>query len=497
MKLLIFIVAYNAEKHISKVLQRIPKTILDTYDYEILIIDDSSKDKTFDVAKNFQSTHSDINLKVLYNPINQGYGGNQKLGYHYAIKNGFDAVVLLHGDGQYAPEIMQDMVSPIEKGEAELVMGSRMIIKGGALKGGMPLYKFVGNKVLTTIQNKILKTNLTEFHSGYRAFSVKALADIPFERNTNGFDFDTLIIIQFILKQFNIKEIPIPTHYGDEICHVNGFEYAWQVSIFSLKSRLHKMGIFYQRSFDVHNEPKYDLKMGYTSSHTLAINHIKPESKVLDIGCGNGSVLKALQEKSCKISGIDLLPEEQLITTLDKYHLCNLDELNLPKDAFEVDYILFLDVLEKLKEPEKFMDHLRERCQLNQPSVIITTPNIGFFISRLQLLLGNFNYNKRGILDFTHRRLFTFNSLKKLCKQSGYIIKKSKGIPAPFPKAIKNNFFSRLLLGINKLLINISKRLFAYQIYIEVSPTPVVTHLMEHSIDKSAKRKVEKVAETS
>jgi glycosyltransferase involved in cell wall biosynthesis len=168
-------------------------------------------------------------LGVLFNPINQGYGGNQKIGYHYALKNNFDFVALLHGDGQYAPEVLPELLKPLAQGAADAVFGSRMLIRGVALKGGMPRYKFVGNKILTWCQNRLLRTAFSEFHSGYRVYSTAALKKIPFDRNTNDFHFDTEIIIQLVIAGMRVRELPIPTHYGDEICHVNGIHYAWNV----------------------------------------------------------------------------------------------------------------------------------------------------------------------------------------------------------------------------------------------------------------------------
>ena len=225
-RVLIFIVAFNAEKTILNVLNRIPASIA-KLDHQILIIDDCSHDKTFSTTiKNLEQFQT-FNIKILFNPEKQGYGGNQKLGYHYAIEKDFDLMVLLHGDGQYAPELLEEMLSAIVRANADAVLGSRMMSSLSALRGGMPLYKFVGNKILTAIQNYFLKTRLSEFHSGYRAYRVQTLAKIPFELNTNDFHFDTEILIQLILGKFLIKEIPIPTYYGDEICHVNGLLYAW------------------------------------------------------------------------------------------------------------------------------------------------------------------------------------------------------------------------------------------------------------------------------
>ena len=166
-RLLIFIVAYFAERTIQKVVRRIPPDLLNTYDVEILIIDDSSKDRTFSEGV-WVGHQPDIPFKVtvLYNPINQGYGGNQKIGYHYAIQNAFDFVALLHGDGQYAPEMLGTLTEPLRRGEADAVFGSRMLVPRNALKGGMPLYKYFGNRILTALQNRLLDTKLSEFHSG-------------------------------------------------------------------------------------------------------------------------------------------------------------------------------------------------------------------------------------------------------------------------------------------------------------------------------------------
>ena len=230
-KLLIFIVAYNHEETIESVIKRIPKKLINLYDLEILIIDDASTDKTFEISKKIQRNQKKNNLKVkvFYNPINQGYGGNQKIGYHYSIKYNFDFVVLLHGDGQYAPEELPNLLNGLNQNKFDVVIGSRMIKKKNALKGGMPLYKLVGNIVLTKIQNFLLNKYLAEFHSGYRVYSVKSLKSIPFHLNTNDFHFDTEILIQLFIINSKIKEISIPTFYGNEICHVNGMKYAFNI----------------------------------------------------------------------------------------------------------------------------------------------------------------------------------------------------------------------------------------------------------------------------
>ena len=231
-KLLIFIVAYNAEKTIQSVINRIPKKLSKVYSLEVLIIDDCSKDRTFEISKKIKKNKKlGFKLNILYNLKNQGYGGNQKIGYHYAIKKNFDYVVLLHGDGQYAPEELPKLMHGLEKNKYDVVMGSRMINKRDALKGGMPFYKLAGNIVLTKIQNFLLNTKLAEFHTGYRIYSINSLKNIPFHLNTNDFHFDTEILIQLFIVNSKIKEISIPTFYGDEICHVNGIKYAFDIIV--------------------------------------------------------------------------------------------------------------------------------------------------------------------------------------------------------------------------------------------------------------------------
>src|SRR5258708_37323496 len=148
-RLLILIVAYNAETTISKVLARVPAQLSSDYDVEVLVLDDSSQDRTFEESSLVQREGAlPFPLHVLFNPVNQGYGGNQKIGYHFAIEEGFDFVALVHGDGQYAPECLPDLVRPLREGEADAVFGSRMLERGAALAGGLPLYQFAGNRTL-------------------------------------------------------------------------------------------------------------------------------------------------------------------------------------------------------------------------------------------------------------------------------------------------------------------------------------------------------------
>ena len=491
-RLLIFIVAYHAESTIASVLSRIPKNILEDYEAEVLIIDDSSKDGTFDKSLDFlNEAPFPFKTTVLYNPENQGYGGNQKIGYQYAIKNEFDFVALIHGDGQYAPECLGALLEPLQNGQAEAVFGSRMLGRREALKGGMPLYKYVGNKILTWFENKMLKSKLSEFHSGYRLYSVKALELVPFELNTNDFHFDTEIIIQFLFAKLRIVELPIPTYYGDEICRVNGMKYALDVVISVVFARLQSAGLFYKPNFDcvAKGNTQYVLKLDYQSPHSEVFKRVLPGSRVLDLGCAGGYVGAYLKAKlGCYVVGVDYFPLGDGIL-LDEFIRANLDD-GIPEiDLSKFDYILMLDVIEHLHRPEKFLEQLHQMMSHNlNTKIIASTGNIAFFVQRLMLLFGQFNYGKRGILDMTHTRLFTSGSFSRLFKQSGFQVITSYGIPAPFPLAIGNNFLSRLLLKVNTFFIRLAKGLFSYQIFIEAKAIPSLYALLYKTMQESKNR---------
>ena len=488
-KLLIYIVAFNHEQFIKKVLDRINEKIFEKYQTEILINDDSSDDNTLKIINNYKNQNKGKKCKItiLSNPDNLGYGGNQKIGYHYAIKNQFDFVALVHGDGQYAPELLDDLIEDMSKKKADAVFGSRMLIKGGALKGNMPIYKFVGNKILTFFQNIILSSNLSEFHSGYRIYTVNILKNIPFHLNSNDYSFDTEIIIQLLFSKSNIAEFPIPTYYGKEISYVNGLNYAYKIIIESVKAKIQKLGILYDRKYDVFPVVNnYLLKDHFLSPHSEVISQIKNKSNVLDIGCNDGGLgNKLIEEKKCNVTGLEI-EKSQLKYNLNKFYKCDLDK-GLPDiDYNNIDNIIMLDVIEHLKNPEEFMDKLHTKVSKNDKlEIFISTPNISFFLIRFMLFFGFFNYGKRGILDKTHTRLFTFSSFSKLVLGANFKIISVKGIPAPFPLAVGSNIFSTLLLNVNKSLIYLFKSLFSYQIFMKIKPNLSLEILLNKAKEKA------------
>ncbi len=492
-RVLVFIVAYFAESTILKVLERIPE--LPGFEVEVLIIDDSSDDTTFALSEQLRASGTYKHpLTVLTNPANQGYGGNQKLGYLYAIEQGFDFVALVHGDGQYAPEILPEILAPLVANEADVVLGSRMLTRGGARAGGMPFYKIIGNKLLTGYQNLVLRSNLAEFHTGYKAYSVAVLRRIPFDLNSNVFHFDTEIIIQFLRARARIREVPIPTFYGDEICRVDGLRYATDVVSASTVALLQDYGLVYRRNFDVESlipdNKHYVAKLDFLSTHSVAVAEVPAGATVMDIGCGPGHLCAALHDKGCRIVGVDQFRPADT-TAFDEFHVADLNTNPFPRGLGDVQVVLLLDIIEHLISPENFCHELRRHAQSNLDlKIVISTGNIGFCVTRLMLLLGQFNYNKRGILDLTHTRLFTFSSLRRLLRETGFVIEREVAIPAPVPLVVRSPFWQKVLMKTQGLALKISRGLFAYQMLFVVRPLPkldtLLTRAQQHSVAKSA-----------
>lgn len=234
-KVIAVLPAYNAERTLERTVSDIPKGSVD----EIILVDDASRDRTVEIAKK-------LGLTVFEHKDNRGYGGNQKSCYDRALERGADIVVMVHPDYQYDPKIVPQLIEPIAAGRADAVFGSRMM-KGGALEGGMPLWKHNANILLTAFENVMLGTYLTEYHSGFRAYSAKLLRTIRYKENSNGFLFDTEIIVQILAAHLRIEELPIRTRYFEEASSIRlGPSIAYGLGIVKTMARytLHARGLW-------------------------------------------------------------------------------------------------------------------------------------------------------------------------------------------------------------------------------------------------------------
>ena len=234
-KVIVVMPAYNASQTLEKTFREIPRPLVD----EVILCDDASKDNTVDVAKALDIEH------IIIHEGNRGYGGNQKSLYNKALEEGGDIVIMVHPDYQYTPKLIPAMVNIIGDGLYDVVLGSR-ILGNGALKGGMPLYKYIANRFLTFTQNLLAGHKLSEYHTGYRAFSREVLESIPYNRNSDDFVFDNEMMGQIIYANFGIAEVTCPTKYFEEASSINfsrSVKYGLGVLRVSLSVRLHRWGI--------------------------------------------------------------------------------------------------------------------------------------------------------------------------------------------------------------------------------------------------------------
>ena len=465
-KVAIFIVAFQAERFITSVLDRIPPELRDLF-AEILVIDDSSSDQTFETARGAGEQLGFNNVTVLRTPFNRGYGGNQKLGYLHALKQGYDYVILLHGDGQYAPEYLPQIVNALGEREPGALIASRMINRRDALRGGMPLYKWVGNQVLTAIENRALGSDLSEFHSGYRAYKVDALRSIPFQLNSDDFHFDTEVLIQLLSTGQTVEEIPVPTFYGDEISRVNGMAYAVNCLKAVAKSRLGQAGLYYEPKFDVgaFDDAGYRVKQAdNTLHHEILSREWPPDWRVADLGASRGVFSAQLAKKVAHVTSADV--ERPTEAGAAEAIALDLDgDFDSVLGRHQYDAVLVLDVLEHLKRPE---DGVRKIAEILKPggTLYASTGNIAFLVMRLSLFLGQFNYGKRGILDLTHTRLFTIYSFKKLLTNGGFVIKEVHGFGPPIRDMIGASGALRAADTTSGLLARLWPRMFAFSFLI-------------------------------
>jgi len=235
-KITIVLPAYNAGKTLEQTYKEIPFDIVD----EIILVDDNSKDETLEVAKKLGIKH------IVTHTENKGYGGNQKSCYNKALELGSDIVVMLHPDYQYTPKLIHSMCYLIANGVYEVVFGSRILGKG-ALKGGMPLYKYIANRLLTLFQNIVMNKKLSEYHTGYRAFSANVLRSVNYNINSDDFVFDNQMIAQIYYAGFEIAEITCPTKYFEEASSINlsgSIKYGIGVVATSFAYFFQKLGIY-------------------------------------------------------------------------------------------------------------------------------------------------------------------------------------------------------------------------------------------------------------
>ena len=240
-RVIVVMPARNAARTLERTVSAIPREWVD----EVILVDDKSTDNTVELARG-------LAVHVIWHPHNVGYGGNQKTCYLEALQRGADAVVMLHPDGQYEPTLIPKLVNPILRGEADLVLGSRLAEPGAAREGGMPLHKYVANRLLTGIENRVLATSLSDLHTGYRAYSRELLLNVPFLRNALDFSFDSEMLMQAVHFGYRIEEVPARSRYFDDASSISlgpATVYAFKTLLAAIRLMLHRARLVRSRKF--------------------------------------------------------------------------------------------------------------------------------------------------------------------------------------------------------------------------------------------------------
>jgi glycosyltransferase involved in cell wall biosynthesis len=473
-KIGIVVVAYNAASTLARVLDRIPPDFRAQID-GVYIGDNNSEDSTYLVGVGYQQAVGDLPITVVRHPENLGYGGNQQAGYRWAIDQGFDIVVLLHADGQYAPEFLPEIVKPLERGEADAVFGSRMMTPGGARRGGMPLYKVVGNTVLTTMQNVVVGEKLSEWHSGYRAYSVDTLRDIPFEQLTGDYHFDTQIILLLHEAKKRILELPIPTFYGDEISYVNGMRYARHCASDVIRYRAHKIGLGNgELAFNSSNDDFEAEDFERVHGRILHACEGRAPARILDLGCGDGALDERLRKLGHTVVGVDVVEREGVRERVDEFVRADLEQGIPTEVGGDFDLVLAVDVLGHVRDPEMLLAAADQRLRRGG-TMLVSVANFGHWYPRARVLAGRFDYDRRGILDRGHLRFFTRASAERCFEAAGLDVRRVESVGLPVQLLLRrssvtnpNTRASRALRRVDRAGVALAPSLCAFQFLFEL-----------------------------
>ena len=485
-RVLIFIVLRDTDRAGAEILSRIPRTLVGDGRVHFLIMDEGpvGSDRAEPTATHWLERNSFPNLTFLRNPLSQGYGGNQKLGYRYALDHGYDFTILLHADGRCAPELLPELIRVWDETGADVVLGARG--EGHERQGARPLRERARSAMLGSLQSLVVGRQATDWDSHYRAYSTRFLASVPFESNTNEPHFDTELLLQAIHVGAQIEELPIPARHAKQPGRSGGTGRAGDVGAALLQFKMHQMGMLCSLKYRDLSPERYQDKTGmFYSSHRVAlalIEDLAPKT-LLDLGSGPGFVGQRCQEMGIRVTGVDVV--EPRPGSIHSFVAHDLEQPNLPIDPFEYDVVTMLDVIEHLKNPEEFLISLRNRSRAlklgrRAAKLVLSTPNIAFAAVRANLALGRFNYAERGILDISHKRLFTRDSLLRMLIDCGYEIERVIPIGAPF-EAVVEGPVGRVLGRQSEALSRAWPTLFAFQFMVVASPRPSIRQILSES----------------
>jgi 2-polyprenyl-3-methyl-5-hydroxy-6-metoxy-1,4-benzoquinol methylase len=331
--------------------------------------------------------------------------------------------------------------------------------------------------MLNAFENRVLGTHLSDLHSGFRAYSVKALEAIPFERNSDDFTFDIQILLQLLHAGKRIVEVPVLAYLGTEVSHVSGFRHAARVSTDVLRYWGAERGMFADSVVEV--GPEYGLKEGEGGSHSVVLRWLEqmPPARVLDLGCSGGRLAERMRGRGHWVTGVDLFDLPGVRERVDRFVIADLDR-GLPAglgDDGPYDVVVAADVLEHLRAPERLLEQIRS-VMAPGGTLIVSVPNLSHWYSRGRIALGLFDYDQRGILDKTHVRFFTRRSLLRLLQRSGFKVLRLEATGLPFEVLThETRPLARAARAADRIVVGLRPTLFGYQFVCQCEISAVVS----------------------
>ena len=448
---------------IRKTLERIPETVDEWLDEVVVMLDRPSQGEP--PAASDLLAGRRLELRFHQPPRNSGYGAARKAAFEYAHLRGFDHAIVMRGDTTHPPERLPELILTALDRPGELVLATRRGRSAGFAQMIHGASRFA--------QNHILGLRLRDYAASFRLYPTEALRRIPFQLNADDTLFDSEILLQFRALGAPIHEQPLPGGHPGDGTGNDGLRHALGSVGTAISYRLHQGHATRDGRFLVDHDVHYTLKLSETGSHMQIVAAIRPNSRVLDLGCSQGLLARPLLEKNVRVTGVDVGPGERLARELENYYQRDLEEpLDIPCGR-DFDYVVCADVIEHLSNRTQLLQSSR-RYLKPEGRLVISTPNIALWFYRLSLAAGRFEYGPRGVLDETHVHLFTGSTFRRHVEKAGFEVVRQRVTALPFEVVFESTGRSRLVRALASsyhLLARMWPSMFAYQYVLEAEIT--------------------------
>jgi 2-polyprenyl-3-methyl-5-hydroxy-6-metoxy-1,4-benzoquinol methylase len=447
---------------VHKTLERIPAAVDEWLDEVVVMLDRPSRGEA-PAAGQFAGRQLD--LRFHQPPRESPYGAARKAAFEYAHLRGFDHAIVMRGDTTHPPEKLPELILAALERPGEVVLATRPGHRAGFAQAVHAASRFA--------QNHILGLRLEDYAASFRLYPTEALRRIPFQLNADESAFDSEILLQLRALGVPIHEAPLQAGHAGDGSGNDGLAHALRSVACAISYRLHQVHATRDGRFMVDHDVHYTLKLSETSSHMQIVAAIRPDSRVLDLGCSQGLLARPLIEKNVQVTGVDVGPDERLARELTDYFQRDLeDPLDLPCGR-DFDYVVCADVIEHLSNRRRLLQSCR-RYLKPEGRLVISTPNIALWFYRLSLAVGRFEYGPRGVLDETHVHLYTGSTFRREVEKAGFDVVRQRVTALPFEVVFESTGRSRLVRGLAAtyhLLARIWPSLFAYQYVLEAEIT--------------------------